>query len=404
MAEPSEGADATTAPDPTVPGKLPRWRRILVGFLVVLVCLLVPVSVVGVWVRNTILHTNQFVDTLAPLADNPAIQQAVANRVTTTLVEAANLQQRLKDALPDRAKVAAPFIVGGAEQVVREATLKIVQSDQFSTLWKQMLKRAHTQVVAVLQGKGTDSVTTKNGQVVVHLGPVAERVAKRLSDAGISFFDNIDPSRVDREVVLFDSADLRKGQGAVDLLDKVANYLPFVALILLAIALWLSGNRRRTILRTALGIAFGMALLLTFFNLGRTIYLDSLPSTVNQPAASAVYDQAVTFLRTAVRTVFVLAIIVALAAWLSGPGRVATRIRGAVRREPTGEDVTPVGAFVGHYRTALRILVVAIGLIVLVVLNHPKPLAVLVIAVLVLLGLVVIEILGRHAPAEAASP
>jgi hypothetical protein len=266
-----------------------------------------------------------------------------------------------------------------------------------------MLRRAHKQVVAVLQGKGTDSITTKNGQVVVHLGPVVERVAKRLSDAGISFFDDIDTTRVNREVVLFDSEDLRKGQGAVDLLDKVANYLPFVALILLAVAVWLSGNRRRTILRTALGIALGMALLLTLFNLGRTVYLDSLPASVNQDAAASVYDQALSFLRTAVRTVFILAIIAAIAAWLSGPGRAATRVRGAVRREPTGEDVTPVGAFVGQYRTALRILVVAIGLILLVVLNHPKPLAVLVIAVLVVIGLVVIEVLGRHAPADAAS-
>ena len=404
MVEPSEGSDPAAPPEAAGPKKLPRWRRILVGFLVVLVCVLVPISVVGVWVRNTILHTDQFVDTLGPLADDPAIQQSISNRATTTLVEAADLEQRLKDALPARAKVAAPFIVGGAEQVVRDATLKIVQSDQFQTLWDELLRRAHTQVVAVLQGKGTDSVTTKNGKVVVRLGPVVERVAQRLSDAGISFFDDIDATRVNRQVVLFDSEDLRKGQGAVDLLDKVGNYLPFVALILLAIAIWLSGNRRRTILRTTLGIAFGMGLLLTLFNLGRTVYLDSLPSTVNQDSAAAVYDQTLSFLRTSVRTAFVVAIIVAIAAWLAGPGRVATRVRSAVRRDPTGDDVTPVGSFVGHYKNALRILAVAVGLVLLVVLNHPKPLAVLVIAVLVVLGLVVIEILGRHAPAEAAAP
>ena len=74
--------------------KLPRWRRILVGVLVVLVCLLVPISVVGVWVRNTILHTDQFVDTLAPLADDPAVEEAIANRVTNTLIEATDLESQ----------------------------------------------------------------------------------------------------------------------------------------------------------------------------------------------------------------------------------------------------------------------------------------------------------------------
>jgi hypothetical protein len=399
MAEPTDGAEPTTESNSAGRPKLPRWRRILVGVLVVLVCVLVPISVVGVWVRNTILHTDQFVDTLAPLSDDPAVEAAIANRVTNTLLSATDLEQQIADRLPDRAKAAAPFIAGGAEQVVREATLRIVQSDQFDALWRGMLERAHSQVVAVLEGKGTDSITTKNGQVVVRLGPVVERVAKALSNTGISFFDNIDASRVNRQIVLFDSEDLRKAQGAVEALDKSANYLPFVALILLAVALWLSGNRRRTILRTALGIAFGMALLLTLFNLGRTIYLDSLPSSVRQDAASAVYDQALSFLRTAVRTVFVLAIVAAIAAWLTGPGRVATRLRQATHREPSGEDVTPIGSFVGHYKTALRILVVAVGLILLVVLNHPTPLAVLVIAVLVLIGLLVVELFGRHAPA-----
>ena len=145
-----------------------------------------------------------------------------------------------------------------------------------------------------------------------------------------------------------------------------------------------------------------MALLLTLFNLGRTIYLDALPSSVRQDSAAAIYDQVLSFLRIAVRTAFVVAIVVAIAAWLAGPGRVATRVRGAVRREPTGDEVTPVGSFVGHYKNGLRILVVAVGLVLLVVLNHPTPLAVLVIAVLVVIGLVIVELLGRHAPAEPA--
>jgi hypothetical protein len=404
MVEPSRGAEPVTGVASGVRPKLPRWRRILVGVLVVLVCLLVPISVVGVWVRNTILHTDQFVDTMAPLADDPAVQQAIAVRVTNTLMEATGLESQIADRLPDRAKAAAPFIAGGAEQVVRGATLRIVDSDRFEGLWDRMLRRAHSQVVAVLQGKGTDNVTTRNGQVVVRLGPVVERVATALSDTGIGFFDDIDATRVDRQVVLFDSEDLRKGQGAVDLLDKVANYLPFVALILLAVALWVSGNRRRTILRTALGIALGMALLLTLFNLGRTIYLDSLPASVREDAAAAVYDQVLSFLRTAVRTAFVVAIVVAIAAWLAGPGRVATRVRGAVRREPTGDAVTPVGSFVGRYKSALRVLVIAVGLVLLVVLNHPTPLAVLVIAVLVMIGLVIVELFGRNAPVETASP
>lgn len=403
MVEPSEGADpASTESNPAGPVKLPRWRRILVSVLVVLVCVLAPISVLGVWVRNTVLHTDQYVDTMAPLASDPAIQQAVATRVTNTLIENTGLEQKIADLLPTKAQKLAPVISGGAEQVVHAATLKLVQSPQFETLWKEMNRRAHTQVVAVLQGKGKDSITTKNGQVVVHLGPVVGKVTAALSKAGIGLFDDVDATRLNKEIVLLDSQDLRKAQGGVDLLNSVANYLPFVLLALLAIAIGLSGNRRRTILRTALGIALGMALMLILFNLGRTIYLDALPSTVNQDAASSVYDQLLNFLRTALRTSFVLAIIVAIAAWLSGPGHAATRIRERVRGGGShdlapGETASPVATFVYHYRNALRILVVGLGLVILVVLDAPSPVAVLVIAVLVLIGVVVIELLSRNA-------
>jgi hypothetical protein len=401
---------ATTTPpavdsvDGDAPRRLPRWRRILVGTLVVIVCILVPISVVGVWMRNTLLHTDQYVDTMAPLARNQAVQQAVATRVTNALVEGTDLEDKVSDALPQRARVAAPFIVGGAEQVVNAAALRLTESDQFANLWEQVNRRAHKRVVAVLEGKGTDSVSTKNGEIVLQVGPIAEKVADALENTGVSFFDDLDTSRIDREIVLFQAEDLRRAQGAVSLLDDLANYLPFITLALFVVAVVLSGNRRRTILRTALGIALGMGILLTIFNLGRTVYLDALPASVNEGAATAVYDQVLSFLRTALRTVFVLALVVALGAWLSGPSRLATRIRQAARREPVeGAEPSSLGSWVGRYRNVLRVLVVAAGLILLVVLNHPSPGAVLVITILVLIGLLIVELLGRNAPAEAAA-
>jgi hypothetical protein len=421
MAEPSAPPDATDATEPadaapppaeptapseaSTPPRQPRWRRFLVGFLVVVVCLLTPVALTTVWLRRTLLNTDQFVSTLGPLADDPAVQQALANRVTNALINGTDLEAKIKDALPQRAKPAAPFIAGGAQQFVQTISLDLIQSDRFQNLWDGMLRRAHSQVVAVLQGKGTDRLSTKNGQIVLQVGPVAQKVLTTVQSK-TDLFDNVDTTSLNQQIVLADSKDLRTAQGAVDFFNSITYILPIVLLVLLAIAIWLSGNRRRTILRTALGIALGMALLLTLFNLGRSAYLDALPRKVNglevsHAAATAVYDQVLSFLRTATRTAFVLAIIVAIAAWLSGPGRAGTRLRAAFHREPTGENVTPVGSFVGRYRNLLRVLVIAIGVIILIVLKNPTPLSVLVITVLVLIGLVVIELLGRRAPAAS---
>jgi hypothetical protein len=169
-----------------------------------------------------------------------------------------------------------------------------------------------------------------------------------------------------------------------------------------AVAIWLSPNRRRTGLRAALGVVLAMALVLTGFNLGRSTYLDAIENAGRDTdAAAAVYDQVLGLLRLGLRTVAVLGLVIAVGLWLAGPGRVATRVRegvtGLVRGRGEGE-ATAVGRFVATYRTPLRVLVIGAGLVVLVVLSHPGPVGVLVIAVLVVLGLLVLEFLGRRAP------
>lgn len=385
---------------PVAPRKLPRWRRILVAFLVVFGCVLTPISIVAVWIHATLLDTDQWVDTVGPLIDSPNIQQAVATRVTDAIVNGTDLEDRVSDALPDRAQVLAPAIVEGARQAVGAASLRIVESDQFETLWDEANRRAHKRVVAVLQGKGNDTVQTENGQVVLDLAPVINEVRDSLSDRGITLFDDLDISRVDRQIVIFSSDDLRRAQNVVDLLNTLAWWLPIITVIVFALAIALSGNRRRTVLRGSLGAALAVGLVLTAFNLGRTAYLDALPARVNRAAAEDLYDQLLVFLRTSLRTAFVLALVIALAAWLSGPSRAAVRVRRTVGRgvDRTG-DLAPapsgVGTFVGVHRNVLRGVVVALGLVVLMVLAHPSPWSVLIIAVLVVVGLLVIEVLAR---------
>jgi hypothetical protein len=377
--------------------RVPRWRRILVGFLVVLACLLAVVSVLAVWVGGTLLDTDQWVSTVGPLASKPSIQQGVANRVTNALTEKVDVQGKVEDALPSRADFLAPYLATGLKGFVHTATLKFAESSQFQTVWDGLNRRAHTQVVAVLQGKGTDTVATKDGKVVVHLGPVLSKIDQRLQKRGIDLFASV--SNKDPTIVLMDSKDLRSVQGAVDLLNSLSVALPIVTVLLFAVAIWLSPRRRRTILRCGLGIALGMALLLIIFSLLRDAYLDALGPNVNRGAAGDVYDQLLTFLRTSVRTLFAVGVVVALGAWLAGPGRVATRIREGVRGATPEGEPSGVTVFAARYKNPLRVTIVGIGLLLLIVLSHPGPVAVLVVAIVVVLALLLIEFLASRAPA-----
>ena len=55
------------------PRRLPRWRRALVATLVILSVILVPLAGLSVWVRNLVLDTDKYVETVEPLGQRLGI-------------------------------------------------------------------------------------------------------------------------------------------------------------------------------------------------------------------------------------------------------------------------------------------------------------------------------------------
>lgn len=389
------------APPPT--RRVPRWRRVLAATLVVLGCLFAPLAIHSVWLHNTLLNTNQYVATIGPLAGNEAVQNALATRISNTLVTGTNLQSRLKDALPPRASFVVPFVANGVRGFVHTTSLHFLQSSTFQRLWENLNRTIHTKLVDVLRGQGR--FVNNQGQVVVDIEPVIDKVNRVLTRVGITGLSK-EAGQSSHQIVLFRSSALASAQGGVRLLDDLALALPIMTLVAFAGGIALSGDRRRTILRGAIGLAFVMLLFLVIWNSLRSPYTHALPASVNRPAAAAIYDQMISFLLTALRTVFALAVVIALGAWLAGPGRLATRIRTLARdlvaRTPGHDVVSPrVTGFVRAHRNGLRLVAVGFGLLVLALLNHPGVTTVIVLAVIVLVLLAVIEVLGRGARSGA---
>ena len=399
-----------TAAPPEKPAhkRVPRWRRILVVVFLVLGCVLAPLSVFAVWTKGTLLSTDQYVDTIAPLAEDPVVTDRIAARSVEALFENVDVDAKITEVLPEQAAVIAPAVSQAVQNLARDVVERFLSSDAFQTLWRELNRRAHTQVQALLTGEGGRVV---NGQVVVQLGPVVEKVRTRLEGLGLDIFDDLEESgeRASNQFVLFQSEDIETVQGGVDFLQKLAVLLPILTLLFLAAAVALSGDRRRTLVRAGLGLAFSMAILLIAFNLLRGVFVDVFRPE-GREAGGAVYDQLLSFLRLAVRSLFALGVVVAIGAWIAGPGRFATRTReGALRLGDgiTGKSDSTAGApsgfalAVAHHRVPLRVLVVGLGALVLMVLSHPTGITVLVIAILVLIGLAAIEVVARSAGREA---
>src|SRR6201995_3011376 len=54
------------------------WRPVVATVLLVLVGLLAPMSVLATWAHDEVGDTDRYVQTVAPLASDPAVQNAIA--------------------------------------------------------------------------------------------------------------------------------------------------------------------------------------------------------------------------------------------------------------------------------------------------------------------------------------
>src|SRR4029453_14054954 len=161
------------------------------------------------------------------------------------------------------------------------------------------------------------------------------------------------------------------------------------------------------------GGGVGMGVLALRLPIFRSIYLDGVPATVlPHDAAAVLYDTIVRFLRLGLRTILVLALVVAAGAFLSGTSVTAVRTREGLNHaigwlagsaERAGLRTGPVGSWVGANKRALRIAAVAVAALVLVFWGRPTGKVVLGLTLALLITLAVIEFLARPARVQAAS-
>jgi len=268
------------------PKRLPRWRRALVATFVIVSVVLVPLAGLSVWVRNLVLDTNHYVDTVAPLATNKAITDVVAKRGTDRLFQQVDVEARAKDALPDRAQFLAGPITSGVQTFVHTAAERALATEQFATVWKNDNRRAHTSVVKVLTGEGKN-VSIKNDKVVLDLSAEIDDVIKRLDERGVTVFDSLGKKQKNLQVELFDAKQLEKARGGVHMLDRLRIVLVVLVFVMLAAALALSGNRRRTLMRWGLGVVVAMAVTAALLALGRSAFVNAGSPPPRTPPASA---------------------------------------------------------------------------------------------------------------------
>ncbi|HWN59103.1 MAG TPA: hypothetical protein VNO25_00385 [Streptosporangiaceae bacterium] len=390
------------------------WRTPVAVVLIFLGCLLAPEAVLGVWAANQVSDTGRYVANVEPLIHDPAIQNALTDKITNQITSRLNVTGVINQAsaqlnskgltrISSLLDTFGPQIASSVTGFIHSTVHSVVSSQAFATAWVQVNTVAHGQIVKVLSGQGNSSISVSNGQVVIGLGPFIDIVKKALVDRGFTLANSI--PAINPTITLFQARQLERAQSGYRLINNLKIVLPILTLILIAAGVYVARSHRRALIGAGLGFAFAMLFLGVDLQIFRSIYLNSVPNSVlPSDAAAALFDTFVRFIKDALRGLLVVGLVVAAAAFFTGPSNTAVRTRSAfasglgwIRRtgERRGVSTGPAGLWTFSHRKGLRIGAIALAALIFVFWGQPTAAVVILIVVLLLVVLGLIELIGR---------
>lgn len=219
-------------------------RGATAGLLVVLATLLAPLGVTAAWLSSTIDSTESYVDTVAPLAEDPELRAELADAVSEAAVS--SLQTNVPVGLP-----------GGVEGTVHEAAVMVTENEDFPAFWRKANRDAHREFLALVDA---DDPAAPDGWVMVDLSPLVQQVYDRIAEAGVPV-DVLPPAELNVPVV--QEQKLAEHRSQYRVLEGMAIWLPVVWAVLVGLAVLVARGwrgRLRTLGFAGIGLALGALL------------------------------------------------------------------------------------------------------------------------------------------------
>jgi len=326
-------------------------RRVAAAVLVFVAAFALVASVVGVWAARTTFNTNRWVETVTPLPRDPQVANAVSDYATTQLFTVLDVEDRLREVLPDQ----AAFVVGPLTSQLREAVQKTVHnvlvSDRFQRLWVEVNRRAHQRALAIIQGTST-VVVARDDRVEIDLLPLINQVLRELSTQLPTMFgkqitlpdlssgeipDNL-RTRVEDAIgvtlpanfaqfTIYNAGQLKAIQQAVATAKRDLVLFVVSTFVLLIVALLISPNRRRTLLQLGLWLVVAAVVITAVLRRMRQEILLEVPSGTYRDGAGSAFTIVFASLRERGTQLIWIGAILAVLMYVIGPARIPTWVR-----------------------------------------------------------------------------
>lgn len=354
-------------------------RRIVAAVLIILASLLAPFAVGARWAHSTITDPQQFADTVAPLADDPLVQQAVEAAMSEAIIEALDIEGRLAQ-LGFLPAVIAESVASGVNSAIENGVEEYVQGDRFGEAFITLAGGIQAQLAALLERDGTGAVRLEDGTLVLDTAVLADLVKAELEARGVPYVGDLDAGLVEGEVVLTDSPNLQIAADALRIFMPVAQWLWLVVVAMLVVGVLLWRPRARGVLWAGLGLVLGGALTWAVLDLGTAQLSETAPDPNLRALMSATITILVQFLVNSLLVMMALGVALLLGGWLAGGTRSGRAVRDRIAAAAHGWGApladSPVGRFTSEHPMfvpTLRGLVLVGALVVLLTADRLFP-------------------------------
>ena len=238
----------------------------------------------------------------------------------------------LEAKLPTNLQALASPIAGLAQGFVGTAAENLLARPRIQDAFVDLAVLSQQQFIKVLHGD-TQAVDTSNGNVVLDIRPLVLKLGDRFGFV-TNLAAQIPPGA--GQVTILEADNLDTAQKITHWLEQIANFVWIFALAAFVGAIWLARGRRRQEVRS-LGIGLvvvGVIVLVVRWLAGKYV-VDQLVATDSmRPAVHNAWQIITQSLAAAGWVALVVGILVAIGAWLVGPGNRATASRAAARPAP----------------------------------------------------------------------
>ncbi len=340
------------------------WKVVLMVSLIGLAAALLVVGNLLFWSARTIVKTDSYVEAVGPVVSQPAVQEALAKKTTSAIFQNIDVERIAQEALPPKADFLAKPLTTQLQTYTEKTLQQAISSEKFATVWVEANTRLHERLYTF--------VKDYEGDGTIEVNDLYQKVTEQLQGTKLAFLANKQLPANIGNVTITDAAWLPTAHWVVNnlMVVRVLTILLFLALSVLAV--WLSKQRRRMVLRLTVLYAVMLLASLLAVRIARAITVDRFASEYQQ-AVREIWDTISHGFLVQTWTLVVVFGMVALVVWITGNTRRAAVIRGRIEdlfagklhQSIFGNHENAVTKWFGSHKKSIEYAILVLGFVVL---------------------------------------